>query len=745
MSLNPQALQQRIAELKQIVDSFDVGSTLAAKEVVGLTEMILRMMFVQTLSLLDEQAKQEVTAAIVKIDTKQVGVEKFTFGQLNTLFDATHFFKKYEAITKTKLKTREVIKFDKFIKLRNDLTHANLQLSKEDAQFLLWCLSLFIADFVSSETQNVNLLWFQVNLWLKHTTVRVSLGFTAILLIMWLLLGRGEQQQTIIAPNSNVTVGNKLIDNTVVNNNAYYGISPDVFAKYTADLGVTDAALANFFKILEQNKIDRLDLDKKLREIAENYQKLLENAKLLENSDDPKVKELLRQAREFIEGLDAQGKRVKIDFAQAEALLQQAFEEKRLKIKRLREVEEKAKTAREKEELEAARILAQQGKLANIQFKYADAGSYYQQAAELLPERYELDKALYFNNAGMSFQEEAEYDSALPLLQKSVNIFEKIGKQHPIYLTALSNLAGLYRDQGLYDEALALSQTILEIRGQILGKNHPDYAFSLNELALIYEILGEDQKALPLYQESLKIKENTIGKQSISYATTLGNLAVLYGKQGNYETALALHENSSKIFGQVLGKQHPDYAISLRNFALFYQEYDKLDEASSLHQEILMILEQTLGSQHFEYAMELNNLAGLYNEQGKYREALPLFKQAVKIAVIASKEEHPVAQVFVENLTTAQNRINGEHQVIVEQVLPDSPAAQLGIQVGDIFTHYDQQPILGVTQFIQGRAKEPADGAAKELTVLREGKSLTFQLKPGKIGVELEEKLKSEP
>jgi len=73
----------------------------------------------------------------------------------------------------------------------------------------------------------------------------------------------------------------------------------------------------------------------------------------------------------------------------------------------------------------------------------------------------------------------------------------------------------------------------------------------------------------------------------------------------------------------------------------------------------------------------------------------------------------------------------------VKQVLLDSRAAQLGIQVGDIFTYYDQQPILGTDQFIQGRAKE--------LTVLRDGKSLTFQLKPGKIGAVLEEKLKSEP
>ena len=81
----------------------------------------------------------------------------------------------------------------------------------------------------------------------------------------------------------------------------------------------------------------------------------------------------------------------------------------------------------------------------------------------------------------------------------------------------------------------------------------------------------------------------------------------------------------------------------------------------------------------------------------------------------------------------------------MKQVLLDSRAAQLGIQVGDIFTHYGQQPILGRSQLMRGRAKEPADGTAKELTVLRDGKSLTFQLKPVKIGVELEEKLKSEP
>jgi len=108
--------------------------------------------------------------------------------------------------------------------------------------------------------------------------------------------------------------------------NEHYGISKEAFAKYAADLGVMDAALPNIFKMLEQDKVDRADFDKKLLETAERYKKLLEEAKSLESSDDPKVKDLLRQAREFIDGQDAQGNSVTIDFAKAEILLQQAVE-----------------------------------------------------------------------------------------------------------------------------------------------------------------------------------------------------------------------------------------------------------------------------------------------------------------------------------------------------------------------------------------------------------------------------------
>jgi len=78
-------------------------------------------------------------------------------------------------------------------------------------------------------------------------------------------------------------------------------------------------------------------------------------------------------------------------------------------------------------------------------------------------------------------------------------------------------------------------------------------------------------------------------------------------------------------------------------------------------------------------------------------------------------------------------------QVVVVSTLPKSQGEQLGIQPGDIFVEYDHVAIINTKLFITKRDFEPKDGAPKELKVSRNGKELSFQIKPGKIGVELKD------
>jgi GTPase SAR1 family protein len=78
--------------------------------------------------------------------------------------------------------------------------------------------------------------------------------------------------------------------------------------------------------------------------------------------------------------------------------------------------------------------------------------------------------------------------------------------------------------------------------------------------------------------------------------------------------------------------------------------------------------------------------------------------------------------------------------VVVTSISANSQAEKLGIQVGDVFTHYEGKPVLNTNFFIAYRNAEPDEGLPKELKVQRDGETLIFQVLPGKIGVNLQDK-----
>src|SRR6187431_928450 len=94
-------------------------------------------------------------------------------------------------------------------------------------------------------------------------------------------------------------------------------IPPELLDKYEQlgqRFGVTDSAVANFFRILGESKVPTEDLDDKLREIAARHQSLLRQLESVPGAD-PQVDALKQSAVAAI----AAG-----DYARAQALLDQA-------------------------------------------------------------------------------------------------------------------------------------------------------------------------------------------------------------------------------------------------------------------------------------------------------------------------------------------------------------------------------------------------------------------------------------
>jgi tetratricopeptide (TPR) repeat protein len=259
------------------------------------------------------------------------------------------------------------------------------------------------------------------------------------------------------------------------------GINPAEHQKLAKQLGVTEAALGNFFKILEQKEVPPEDLDNTLRTIAERYKDL--QKKLGEVSSDDAAVVVKRQAKEALEAGD---------FNRVEKLLNEASTKD---LEAARAMQERAKQRL----LSAAASKAQNGDLKSTQLAYAEAAEYYHQAAELVPAGEEHTLVEYLNLQGKASLEGGHYVDAQQPFERALVLREQaLGSNHPDLAQSLNNLAELYRTQGQYAKAEPLLKRALAIREKALGLKHPYVAIVLENYAELLRKLKRSTEAAPL-------------------------------------------------------------------------------------------------------------------------------------------------------------------------------------------------------------------------------------------------------
>src|SRR5262245_46496865 len=77
-------------------------------------------------------------------------------------------------------------------------------------------------------------------------------------------------------------------------------------------------------------------------------------------------------------------------------------------------------------------------------------------------------------------------------------------------------------------------------------------------------------------------------------------------------------------------------------------------------------------------------------------------------------------------------------EVTVFAVAPDGQAAELGVQVGDIITGYDGDEVLN--SFVLQARQDAKRGTNRTLEIRRHGEMMHFEVKPGELGVTLEDR-----
>lgn len=170
-------------------------------------------------------------------------------------------------------------------------------------------------------------------------------------------------------------------------------------------------------------------------------------------------------------------------------------------------------------------------------------------------------------NLGIQFQKMGDYEKALPRLERSLEICEKLlGPKHSDTAIFLNDLGEVLKNLREYERALPLFKRCLQIREELFGPEHPDTVASLNNLGVILQDLRDYEGARLLFERYLQIRKKQLGPEHLDIANSLNDLGRLLQKLGDYEDARPLFERCLRIREKQLGSEHLDTIDSLTDY-----------------------------------------------------------------------------------------------------------------------------------------------------------------------------------
>jgi tetratricopeptide (TPR) repeat protein len=391
----------------------------------------------------------------------------------------------------------------------------------------------------------------------------------------------------------------------------------------SAKLAVTEAAVAGFFHILEQEQVSLELLPVKLAEIARRHKETLARMAALELAD-PKVQSLVDAARQAVEVGD---------YDRAEALLDQAEE---LGLAAIREGEAIAKRVREaidQRRLSAAAVRAQKGEVALIRLRYREAAEHFAQAAELVPVTSSAERLGYLD-------------------QRAEALYKQGGERG---------------DNVALEEAIAVYRQLLQKRPR--ERMPLDWAMTQNELGCALAARGEREAGTARLEEAIAAfraasKEFPHERKPLEWAQIANNLGTALARLGEREASAARLEEAVAAFRAAL-EERPrrevplEWAQTQNNLGLALATLGGREPGTAHLQEAVMAFQAALEERTRErvpldWALTQNNLGFTLTILGQRESGTDRLQGAVA-AYQAALEEFTRERVPLDWARTQNN------------------------------------------------------------------------------------------
>ena len=380
---------------------------------------------------------------------------------------------------------------------------------------------------------------------------------------------------------------------TVTGGTSCVGVCTNISEQTIKDLkslGITEAALKQFFNDLGRKKTPPEALDHELRDIAKNYLDLKTKIAAL-SSEDSDVTALIQQARQAVEA---------VNFPLAERLFNEASQRDEQAAQHLHQVATVRLTS-------AAAAQAANGDLHMVQLNFMKAQAYYQKALQLLPPSDKAHRGQYLNRLGISFKEfgirtkgtdiQKFLDESVAAYRTALTVYTKEQLPQQWALTQ-NSLGNVLREQGI--------RTTGEAGARLLA----DAVAAYREALTIYTkdqlpqdwALAQNNLGLVLWNQGIRTGGEA-GTRLLADAVTAFRTALTVRTKDQLPQQWALTQNN---LGNVLRDQgiRTDGEAGARLLA----------EAAAAYRAALTV--QTKEQLPQQWALTQNNLGNVLSEQG---------------------------------------------------------------------------------------------------------------------------------
>ncbi|HEX5732828.1 MAG TPA: TonB family protein [Blastocatellia bacterium] len=203
----------------------------------------------------------------------------------------------------------------------------------------------------------------------------------------------------------------------------------------------------------------------------------------------------------------------------------------------------------------------------------------------------ELVEASRLSQQVVKLYNEKKHDEAMPLAKRALELREKaLGKEHPLVVAALNNLAQVYTAKGKYADAESLYERALAAQEKAHGADSPRVAEALENLAWVRYGRGKVEEATEMFERALSIREKALGPLHADTSHSLFNLARLHEKMGSPEKSLPFYRRALEIREKALGPNHKQVGELLDKYACALRQARRDSEADEIEKRAYAIL-----------------------------------------------------------------------------------------------------------------------------------------------------------